>query len=152
MNIWHFSEQVSGRLLSWNLVNILIGLLLLPRKSFWRGLGSQAVGWGLINSAIAIVGNEATRHRRLKLDDAHTAPRLSKEARNLRLILWINTALDVLYMVGGWLMFRSARRGDGVKRGAGIGIMVQGALLFIFDLIHARIVPDAPALEQDKRA
>ncbi len=151
MNIWHFSEQVSNRLLRWNLFNIVIGLLLLPRRAFWRGLGSQALGWGLINSTIAVVGNEATRQRRLKLDDAHTAPRLDKEARNLRAILWINTALDVLYMIGGWLMFRSAKRQDAVKRGAGIGIMIQGGLLFIFDLIHARIVPHAPSTKPDTR-
>jgi hypothetical protein len=150
MNIWHFSEQVSSRLLRWNLLNILVGFMLLPRKAFWRGLGSQALGWGVINSAIAVVGNEATRQRRLKLDDAHSAPRLNQEARNLRLILWINTALDLVYMVGGWLMFRSAGREDGVKRGAGIGIMVQGALLFIFDLIHARQVPTAPSSNQPK--
>jgi hypothetical protein len=151
MNIWHFSEQVSSRLLRWNLLNILIGLLMLPRRAFWRGLGSQALGWGLINSAIAVFGNEATRQRRLKLDDAHTVPRLQKESRNLRAILWINTVLDVVYMIGGWLMFRSAKREDGVKRGAGIGIMVQGGLLFIFDLIHARIVPKSPSAQPDKR-
>lgn len=151
MNIWHFSEQVSSRLLRWNLFNILIGLILLPRKPFWRGLGSQAVGWGLINTAIAVFGSEATRQRRLKLEDAHTAPRLSKEANNLRTILWINTALDMVYMAGGWLMFRSAKREDGIKRGAGIGIMLQAAFLFVFDLIHARQVPDAPAHKTDKR-
>jgi len=103
MNIWHFSEQVSSRLLRWNVLNILIGLLLLPRRAFWRGLGSQAIGWGLINSAIAILGNEATRQRRLKLEDSYSTPRLNKESHNLRSVLWINTVLDVVYMIGGGL-------------------------------------------------
>ena len=151
MNIWHFSEQVSSRLLRWNILNILVGLLLLPRRAFWRGLGSQALGWGLINSAIAILGNEATRQRRLKLEDSHSAARLNKESHNLRSILWINTVLDVVYMIGGWMLFRSAKREDAVKRGTGIGIILQGGLLFIFDLIHARIVPDAPSGQSDKR-
>ncbi|MBN1486484.1 MAG: hypothetical protein JW981_02505 [Anaerolineae bacterium] len=55
----------------------------------------------------------------------------------MRRILSVNTGLDVLYVGGGLLVAKSKGRDDDVWRGAGSGIVVQGAFLFFFDLFHA---------------
>lgn len=146
-DIWQSSEQVSQRLLAWNTLNIAGGVLaslIAGKNQRLRGVAGQAVGWGVINSAIAVLGRSATRRRALK-PDARRPERLRKEARNLRVLLWVNAGLDVLYMIGG-LAFASRAKGDTPKaemqRGTGLGIVMQGAFLFIFDLICAFRVPD----------
>jgi len=139
MTIWGFNEQLTRRLFAWNVVNIAIGMLVGRGDEWQRGVGSQSVGWGLVNIGIALIGGRATRQRALK-PDAHTPATLHKEARNLRRLLWINSGLDVLYMLGGWwLARREAARP--FRRGMGHGIIVQGALLLLFDVIHALDVP-----------
>ena len=44
-------------------------------------------------------------------------------------------------MAGGVWLARSKGRDDANWRGQGWGIVVQGAFLFVFDLVHARRVP-----------
>lgn len=48
-------------------------------------------------------------------------------------------------MLGGWSWARRAAQQGGAnaefQRGMGIGIVVQGGLLFIWDVINALIVP-----------
>lgn len=149
INIWRFNEMLSRRLLTWNILNIAAGLWLVQRAGFWRGFGSQSVGWGFINLGIAAVGRAVTRRRLAALDDPYITEVMVKETRNLRRILWINTGLDVLYMLGGWQFTRTQGQHNESRRGAGWGIVVQGWLLFVFDLIHARLLaPDQiPVIE-----
>lgn len=139
MNIWQFSAQVSARLLAWGTLSTLLGLLLLPVRGFWRGFGGQAVGWGVIDAGIALAGVIFSRRRRARMADSHAPEVLAAEARSLRRLLWINTGLDVFYMLGGAWWARRSRSAFG--RGSGWGVVVQGAFLFIFDLFHALRVP-----------
>ena len=53
----------------------------------------------------------------------------------------VSTCLDVLYVLFGLRMARRDK-GDGVRRGNGLGIVIQGAFLLIFDLLHASGLPD----------
>ncbi len=152
MNIWDFQETVSLRLLRYNLVNIAAGLLVQGRSPFWKGIGSQAVGWGIINIAIAFFGNQATQRRQKSLPDANTPNRLYREATNLRRLLWLNAGLDLLYMVGGWQLTRPADKPRPFRSGTGWGIILQGALLLIFDGFHAIRVPDSANQETDRAA
>lgn len=138
MNIWQFNELLTRRLLAWNIPNIVAGLWLTRQAGFWRGFASQAIGWGFISVCIAVIGRMLTRRRYLILDDPYATDVMVKETRNLRRILWINTGLDVLYMLGGWHFARTRGQADEARRGAGWGIVLQGWLLFVFDLIHAR--------------
>lgn len=131
-DIWEFSAEVSDRLLAWNVFNIIAGVILGRRKGFLRGFASQNVGWGIINSGIALMGNRVSSQRRTALDDPSDPAVQRVEGRNLRLILALNGLLDILYVLAG----RQITRGTGLfsmRRGVGVGIMVQGALLFIFD-------------------
>lgn len=142
MTIWQFNDSLSRRLLTWNLINVAVGVLLGFARPFWRGVGSQSVGWGLINVAIALVGQVVTSRRHARLPDPLAPEVMFREAHNLRRLLWVNTALDVLYMIGGVRLAQTRGRSSSMWKGIGLGIVIQGALLFVFDLIHARIVPE----------
>ncbi|MBC8170802.1 MAG: hypothetical protein H7X77_04000 [Anaerolineae bacterium] len=141
MNIWEFSNQLSQRLFRWNLLNILSGLWLASRGGFWRGFGSQNIGWGIINIAIAAVGSIMMRRRYKTLPDPNTPTIQRQESRSLKRLLLLNAGLDIFYMLGGWRFARSRTWNDYQAQGIGYGIIIQGLLLFIFDLTQAAQVP-----------
>jgi carboxylesterase len=144
--IWDFQDALTRRLLLWSALSVAAGaLMLIFGDAFWRGFGLQAVVWGAIDAGIAFFGRRASGKRRL----AHLGgPSIAeREAANLRRLLWINTGLDVLYVVGGIVLIYTIGQDDPFARGNGWGIVVQGAFLFLFDLLHALAVPkEQPAL------
>jgi len=149
MNIWEFNRVLSNRLLRNNLINIWIGSRLRDRENdFLRGVGTQAIGWGVINIGIAIFGLVTTSRRLDKLDDPFDPDAVRKETRNIRWALLINTPLNFLYMLGGWRFARSADKDDHFKRGNGWGIILQGLMLFLHDYYHLRKVPQKPGKDQ----
>lgn len=115
----------------------------MPRAdAFRRGVSWQFIAWGATDALIALGGQFFARRKYRALENPLTADVTEKEARALRKLLWLNTALDVLYMIGGHLLIR---RG-GIKQnpsvsGNGWGILIQGAFLFFFDLFHALRTP-----------
>ncbi len=144
-NTWLFNERLSQRLLRINLINVAVGLLLQRNTPFWRGVGAQAVGWGAINIAIAVVGRWQQTRRFKTLEQPYAGEVLRKDARNLRRVLLINMGLNPLYVAGGLSM---VRRGQMVEdeagerlRATGWGIVAQGALLMLFDTFHVLRVP-----------
>jgi hypothetical protein len=131
-DIWEFSADVSEQLLTWNMFNIIAGVIISRRGGVLRGFASQNIGWGMINSAIALLGHRMNLRRMATIDDPEDPAVQRAESRNLRLILAVNGLLDILYILGG----RRIARGTNLlsmRRGIGLGIMVQGALLFLFD-------------------
>lgn len=141
MTIWEFQERLSRRLLMINLVNIFIGSRLAKRGNFLNGVGVQAVGWGLINIAIAVFGSIAAGKQKKDLDNPYDSETMNTRASSLRNILLINSGLDVLYMLGGLGLAHRNEGKDDTLRGHGWGIVFQGLLLFVFDLIHVFQVP-----------
>lgn len=143
-NIWHFYEKLSRRLIMWNVINFGTGVILQLFTSFWRGVGAQAVGWSAVNLAIGFLGQKGNE-RRAAEPDAQLPERMAREARNIRAILWLNAGLDILYMLGGLSWARRAAQKGGAnaefQRGMGIGVVIQGGLLFVWDVINALIVP-----------
>jgi hypothetical protein len=110
---------------------------------FWRGVGSQFLGWAAVNAAIAVGGEFVSEQRRVREADSSLPKGMMREANKLQRLLWINAALDVVYMLGGlWMLGRN--REKSWLRGVGLGIILQGLFLFVFDLIHARQVPTWP--------
>ncbi len=143
MGIWNFYRALTRRLLAWNLANVALGVVLLKKGTpWWRGFGSQNMGWAVINFAIAIFGGRATEKRRAQLLKPDEPVVVRKEAHNLRLVLWVNAVLDVLYMVGGHSLARTLGKKKSSLSGMGWGIVFQGALLLAFDVIHALLVPE----------
>lgn len=138
IDIWQFQQALTRRLALWAAGSILLGLgMLLFRTPFWNGMAFQFIGWGLVDLLIAWGGASGTRKRRAKLTEEQAAAAIPQETRNLRRILWINTALDVLYMLGGGLVAALPGASNPLWMGTGIGIFLQGAFLFFFDWSHA---------------
>lgn len=158
-DIWQEMKTILRRLVAINALNIASGVLLLlrpgKRATFFRSLGVQNIGWGAINIAIGLIGGQFSRRRAAK-PDAHEPETQGRETRNFRRLLLVNAGLDVLYVLGGLTMTRradqlaqetAARSAEGLAdkaellRGNGLGVMLQGGLLFVFDTIHAALLP-----------
>jgi hypothetical protein len=141
INIWQSQQTITRRLLIWSGFSMAVGLGLQLAGPFWRGVGAQAVGWGLIDAGIAWFGRWSARRRQARLPDPLAAVPVVKETRNLRRLLWLNAGLDVGYMLAGWWLARTRGVTQPAWRGHGWGIIIQGGFLFLFDLYHALILP-----------
>lgn len=137
MGIWKFQDRLTTVLLSWAATSIATGIALSRREDeFGKGVGEQFAGWGIVNAAIAVFGQQSSNKRR-KLPENNTPEALGQESKKLARLLWINTGLDVFYMLGGWLAIRTRGQTDERWRGRGWGIIIQGGFLFVFDLLNA---------------
>ena len=134
MTVWKLQRRISHQLLVWSALSIVVGALLLFAAPFWRGVGVQALVWGAIDAAIAGFGL-LTLRRKLKRPDADRPDMLLKETRNLRRLLLVNAGLDVLYIVAGVVVVSTFA--TGFARGNGVGIIVQGGFLLLFDTFYA---------------
>lgn len=139
-SIWNLQKVILYRLLNWSRFSIIAGLGLLHLDSFWQGVGLQAVGWGVIDGLIAVIGRRSLNGRMAR-PEAAAPEALQRETRNLQRLLWFNTGLDVLYVLGGlWLAYRRGAANP-KWRGHGWGIILQGGFLLLFDLYHALLIP-----------
>ncbi len=138
--IWDFENLLSRRLLLWAVISILVGAgMMLFGSLFWDYFGLQAVLWGTVDGVIALFGLRRALQRLGHPSDWQTEV---QEAARIRKLLWINNALDVVYAAGGTALIILFGNGSVFWRGAGWGIVVQGAFLFAFDLYHAIRVPE----------
>ena len=137
--IWRFQRSISLRLLAWGLLSMVVGAAFwLSTESYRQGFGLQAALWGLIDILIALFG---LRGLEGKLNQPFDPDLAAKDSERLRKLLWINAGLDILYMAGGLAMATTLGGTDAFALGSGRGIIVQGAFLFVFDLLHALDVP-----------
>lgn len=145
--IFDFADRVGRRLIGWMVLSVAAGtVLVLSGDEFLRGIGVQAVAWGLIDGGIGWVGRRgAAKDRRAAVTDPAVPVRT---ATKLRRLLWLNTALDVLYVAGGLGLALVVAEGDRFTEGNGWGIVIQGLFLFLFDSHHAWRVP-RPAAPAD---
>ncbi len=131
--IWKFESDLTNRLLVWSILSLLSGLYIwFATNEFGRGFGIQLVAWGAVDAAIVIVGARTSARRKSTADPKN-------EALFIRKVLWINFGLDVLYILGGFWIIQTYS--ESFWQGTGWGIVLQGAFLFLFDLIHALRVP-----------
>ena len=134
--IWQFQHSLTQRLLAWSGFSIAAGLGMQLSSAFWRGVGAQAMGWGAIDAIIAWFGWRSTQRKLTRLSDPLFPPVVTKETHNLRRLLWVNTVLDVFYVMGGLWLALTKGRTNRTWRGHGWGIVIQGAFLFLFDVYH----------------
>jgi hypothetical protein len=139
-DIWQFEDRVGRRLLAWAVGSVVTGGALALRDAFWRGVGIQYAGWGLVDGLLALVARRRAR--------ARAGEPAGDEARRLRRIFAVNTGLDVLYVLGG-LGYARSHEDDDFRRGNGWGVVVQGGFLLLFDLLHAL---NTPAVGVPRRA
>lgn len=110
-------------LITWSLANIGIGIvLLLVTLGVLQGIGLQALLWGIIDALIAVVG--IFRNKDQSAD---------KAAKFLR----INVFLDIGYQLVGLLLIVFLWQSAFIL-GNGVGILIQGAFLFVLDLYFYR--------------
>ena len=141
MNIWTYYKSISRRLLIWSGLSVLAGLVLVFLSPLWAGVGTQAIGWGLVDAAIAVGGGLFIQRRHSQMAQSEDPNVLATEARRLRTILWINAGLDVFYISGGLALALLGDPAQPFWRGTGWGIVPQGAFLLLFDSLHALNVP-----------
>lgn len=118
---------LAARLGAWAAAAITFGCvaLLLSDNPWVAGIAMQATAWGVVDGAIAAVS-------------ALARPRSAPEVRIKRLtrILYVNVGLDVVYVCVGTVI---AAAFEPTVAGHGLGIAIQGAFLFFFDLFHGRL-------------
>lgn len=138
MTLWRFQKRLTGMLLGWAVASIAVGLRLgRGGDELRRGVGEQFVGWGLVNAAIAFIGRRPPPEN-AALEDA------AARQRTLSRLLWVNTGLDVIYVLGGRRTLRGRGATSARWRGRGLGIVVQGGFLFFFDLLNALALRRVP--------
>ncbi len=127
------AQQISHRLGAWAGLSVGSGLALATAEDDLRqGIGEQFIGWGAIDGLIALGGAWQNQRRGVLTADQETA-----ELTNLRRLLWVNTFLDVGYLLGGWWLLRTKGAQSDRWRGRALGILLQAGFLFLFDLFHA---------------
>ena len=138
MNIWDFQTRLTRRLLVWSVFSVVFSTLtFFSVNSLLRGLAIQFCMWGIIDAGIAIFGAQISVKKRLKVQETDLAESETKEIHWLERVLWINTALDVLYILGGLWLMQTKGAESPLWRGHGLGVVIQGGFLFFFDFFHA---------------
>jgi hypothetical protein len=138
-----FEARLGRRLLAWGALSMTGGAALAfvgrgTGSRFLRGFGTQTVGWGAIDGALALGGlARARRHRA----DPPVGDAAARDAARIRRILAVNAGLDVLYVAGGLAVLAGRGRTDVAARGHGLAAVAQGAFLLGFDAWHAARVP-----------
>jgi hypothetical protein len=129
-DFWTWQHRALGWLLGWGAASVVIGAgLAANRQPELRQVGLQAIGWGVIDAALALNGRRAAR---AKQQLAATTPTVERETTRFQQIVAVNAGLDLLYIIGGWRLIQTAGQRP-QRRGMGIGIVVQGLFLLIYD-------------------
>ncbi len=125
-----FVDTVTHRLLRWSGLSVASGLpLAASSEPLLRGIGQQFIAWGAVDGAIALAGRWSNQR---KAGQGAS----DKELAALRRLLLVNAGLDVLYVAGGVALAVRRGKDDPYWLGTGLGIVIQGGFLLIFDLWH----------------
>ncbi len=132
---WRRVNDVHRQLAAWAAASLGTGVLLVfVGAPFWRAVGVQFLVWGAIDGAIAGAGWRDRRRLARSGVDRDQADS-ERHRRRLRRLLLVNVGLDVLYLaIGTALLGFDA---GPVRAGHGVGVIVQGGFLFVFDAWHA---------------
>ncbi len=132
---FRFQHRALGVLWAWGLGSVAAGMpALLSCDQRIRQAGMQAVVWGAIDAGLAWFGQRGARDK-----ISQGAKDGLRQARRFRTILLINVGLDVGYVAGGWALLHGARDRD-ERVGMGLGIVVQGLFLLVYDSVLAWMV------------
>jgi hypothetical protein len=131
-SFFHFQHHALGILWRWGLVSVVVGAVLtVLRNPLFRNLGIQSLTWGAIDALLAFFGR---RDALSKINSDLADP--TEAARKLRTILLVNAALDVGYLATGTAMTITGTERP-ARRGSGLGVIIQGLFLLIYDLWFA---------------
>ncbi len=138
MNYWKFNRAMLFRLRMWNIINLIVGAKLSRNENkLVKGIGTQAAGWAFINLCIVAFGLVTTHRKKQSLEDPLDPELMQKEAKSLYRLLWINNRLNLVYMASGLWLALVKGKNSATMRGNGVGVMIQGLLLFMHDSTFA---------------
>ena len=128
--ILELQNQAMNHLLIWSGLSVAAGAVMIFQPSrVIRDFGIQNLAWGSIDAGIAYFAKNSLDKKRHSVS---FSPK--KEKRQFKRILLINTGLDILYMIAGYMLIRSNKER---LKGHGYGVLTQGAFLFVFDALYA---------------
>ncbi len=131
---WAWQERALGGLLAWGAGSVVAGAAFTrAADNAVRHTARQAAGWGIVDLVLAVNGRRTAPQRGRMASAEETA----EAVHRFRRILAINAALDVGYVLGGAMLLRSAGT-DRRRAGTGLGIIVQGLFLGIYDVLLLR--------------
>ncbi|TFG27026.1 hypothetical protein EU527_19025 [Candidatus Thorarchaeota archaeon] len=115
------SQGLGKTLLIWSISSIIVGLILLTYFTpIIQGIGFQAILWGIIDAVVAALT--------LFKKDNQSIGKMTR-------ILGINVGLDIIYQLIGLFLLLFMWQ-DAFIVGNGIGVIIQGAFLFVLDLYY----------------
>ncbi len=129
-----WQHRMLGWLLGWGVGSVVVGAALATdAQPAVRQIGIQAVAWGAIDAGLAWNGRRSARARQFETEAAAAQRRpIAEEVKRFRMIIAVNTGLDVLYVLGGLGLVETAGK-RASRRGTGLGIALQGLFLLGFD-------------------
>ena len=139
-NLYTYQAQAMPVLLGWAAGSIVAGVVWLRSASkFWRGLGSQFLGWGVIDGLIAGFTLRGAAKSAARLESGAISPaEHQRQWLQFERFVWLNVFLDIGYVLGGVWLKRSNPH-DPQRRGMGWGVAIQGGFLLIWDILLASV-------------
>ncbi len=139
-NLYTYQARAMPILLGWSVGSVVAGALWLRSAGkFWRGLGSQFLGWGAIDGLIAGFALRGAAKSAARLESGTiTLAEHQRQWLQFERFIWLNVLLDVGYVLGGVWLKRSSSH-DPQRQGMGWGIAIQGGFLLIWDILLASI-------------
>jgi hypothetical protein len=137
-NFPRYLGQLLLLLLGWAAASIAVGASLRrTQDKRLSGVADQFIAWGAVDGLIAAAGIAGTRQdsRRVELG-LLDQPGQARQARRFEWVVWVNALLDIGYVAGGTALARRSASNP-YRRGSGLGIIIQGAFLFIWDIFLA---------------
>ncbi len=138
--IFEFVDVLGRRLVAWGLASVVAGAIAIAvGDTRWAGVGTMFIAWGAVDAALGgAVRLLGERRRRRTIGNQAARDR---DTRRIRVALLVSVGLDALSVaIGAWLAVTAGA--DDWRAGAGVGFGLQGAFLLLFDLVHARWVPE----------
>jgi hypothetical protein len=139
-----YQARMMKQLLFWAALSFGAGLpMMLSTREWVRSFGGMTVAWAVINALIALFALRGVCHKASQNADA---PTQQGWMRQLVRLLWVNAALDVVYvLVGvGLILWDPANR---MLHGFGLAVIVQGGFLLVFDAWHGWRLPRVVRIE-----
>jgi hypothetical protein len=135
-----YQARMMKQLLFWAGLCLGAGLpMMLSTREWVRSFGGMTVAWAVIDALIALFALRGVRRKAQQNADASTQ---QGWIHQLVRLLWLNVALDVVYIaVGvGLTLWEPANH---MLNGFGWAVIVQGGFLLGFDAWHGWRLPRA---------
>lgn len=128
-----YQRRMMYQLLFWAGLSLGVAApMMLSTREWVRSFGGMTAAWAVINALIALFALRGVQKKAQQRADAET---IRDWMRQLTRLLWINAALDIVYLLVGMglILWDSANR---MLNGFGWAVAIQGAFLLIFDAYH----------------